>query len=143
MQNYRAGPVGPVGAHGVPRGAGGRISEEREDEEGGATRGPGSTSTHLNFGPSQGQCGRTTRFPPLPSPSPPSVSFLLVRTSDSPLFVFFSPARAPLPHPQRAPYRIIASYRAGTHALSHAAVHFSFFLILFGTDQLTILRNPN
>lgn len=63
MQNYRAGPVGPVGAHGVPRGAGGRISEEREDEGGGATRGPGSTSTHLNFGPSQGQCGRTTRSP--------------------------------------------------------------------------------
>lgn len=30
MQNYRAGPVGPVGAHGESRGTDGRISEERE-----------------------------------------------------------------------------------------------------------------
>jgi len=37
MQNYRAGPVGPVGARGVPRGAGGNNPGgcEEEDEEGG------------------------------------------------------------------------------------------------------------
>lgn len=78
MQNYRAGPVGHVGTRGVPRGAGGRITGGRE-EEGDATRGPGSTSTHLNFGYSQGQCGRTTR----PSFLSPLRHFLRI--------VFFSP----------------------------------------------------
>lgn len=64
-------------------------------KEGDATRGPGSTSTHLNFGPSQGQCGRTIVplfFLLLPSPRP--LSFLLVRTFNS---LFFSPARFPCP----------------------------------------------
>jgi 3-methyladenine DNA glycosylase Mpg len=36
---------------------------KRRMRRGDATRGPGSTSTHLNFGPSQGQCGRTIRSP--------------------------------------------------------------------------------
>jgi len=57
---------------------------------GDATRGPGSTSTHLNFGPSQGQCGRTIRSPSSSSsPSPPPISFLLIRASNS-LFLSFS-----------------------------------------------------
>lgn len=126
MQNYRAGPVGPVGAHGVPRGAGSRISEEREDEGGGATRGPGSTSTHLNFGPSQGQCGRTTRSPLFPLRHLFRFLFFLFAR---PILSFcpFLTRSPPLRRPQRGPYRIIASYRAGTHALSRAAVCFFFF----------------
>jgi len=51
MQNYRAGPVGPVGARGVPRGAGGNNpggceeEEEEEDEEGGRDK---RARQHLN-----------------------------------------------------------------------------------------------
>lgn len=49
--------------------------EEREREGGRRwTRGPGSTSTHLNFGPSQGQCDRP--HPPCPLLS--SFFFLLL-----------------------------------------------------------------
>lgn len=59
--------------------------EKARGREGDATRGPGSTSTHLNFGHSQGQCGRTIRPSLLlpSSPSPRLVSFLLVRASNS------------------------------------------------------------
>lgn len=142
MQNYRAGPVGHVGTRGVPRGAGGRITGGRE-EEGDATRGPGSTSTHLNFGYSQGQCGRTTR----PSFLSPLRHFLRIVFFFS-LFarpilsVFFSRLFDPSCPPRRDSYRIIASYRARTHALPRAVAKalFSFFP---SADQLTILRNPN
>lgn len=34
MQNYRADPVGPAGARGVPRGTEGRTSEGHDGEEG-------------------------------------------------------------------------------------------------------------
>lgn len=49
MQNYRAGPVGPVGARGVPRGTGERTSGGREvkretRQEGPAAPQPTSTS---------------------------------------------------------------------------------------------------
>lgn len=114
MQNYRAGPVGPVvGVRGVgARGAGGKISEERDDEGGGATRGPGSTSTHLNFGPSQGQCGRTTRSPFSPLRhllrflfflfARPILSFCPFLTRSAPLPLSSSPSTGPVPH-----YRVI------------------------------------
>lgn len=61
----------------------------------GATRGSGSISTHLNFGPSQGQYGRTTR-PPRPPLSVTSSGFFFscsrIRFSPS---LFFSPAWSP------------------------------------------------
>lgn len=73
------------------------------------TGGPGSTSTHLNFGPSQGQCGRP--HPPCP---PPFSGFFLLLASSSFSFVvffFFSPGSAPLPcSAERGPvphYRVI------------------------------------
>lgn len=138
MQNYRAGPVGPVGARGVPRGTGEWNLGRTRGREGDATRGPGSTSTHLNFGPSQGQCGRTIR-PSLPpsSPSPRLVSFLLVRASNSLCLSFSRPVRLPSTNSaplRQGPYRIIASYRARTHALSCAVANpfFLFFPFLHG-----------
>lgn len=98
MQNYRVGPVGPVGARGVPRGTRENLGRARS-REGDATRGPGSTSTHLNFGPSQGQCGRTIRPSLLPSsPSPRLVSFLLVRASHSLCPSFSRPLGFPPPY---------------------------------------------
>lgn len=54
----------PGGARRCARSAAGHGRENLgrvRGREGDATRGPGSTSTHLNFGPSQGQCGRTIR----------------------------------------------------------------------------------
>lgn len=49
MQNYRAGPVGPVGARGVPRGtgegtSGGRAAKRETRQEGPAAPQPTSTS---------------------------------------------------------------------------------------------------
>ncbi|KYQ52895.1 hypothetical protein ALC60_07973 [Trachymyrmex zeteki] len=40
MQNYRAGPVGPVGARGVPRGTGEGTSGRREVKRGTRQEGP-------------------------------------------------------------------------------------------------------
>lgn len=100
---------------------------------GSATRGPGSTSTHLNFGPSQGQCGRTIR-PLLPFPSVTSLSLVssysCVRLS--PFLFPFRPARSPSPHPQKGPYRAIASYRARIHTLSLCRRMLSFFFLYVG-----------
>lgn len=96
----------PGGARRCARSAAGHGRENLgrvRGREGDATRGPGSTSTHLNFGPSQGQCGRTIRARPslLPSsPSPRLVSFLLVRAFNSVCLSFsrslsFSPPSLP------------------------------------------------
>lgn len=127
MQNYRAGPVGPVGARGVPRGTGERTSGGREVEretrqEGPAAPQPTSTSGLVKV-----------------SVAGPSVPLLFLLLRHLVRFLFFLFARpilsvslflarsVSLRHlclspssPRRGPYRIIASYRARTHALSRA-----------------------
>lgn len=147
MQNYRAGPVGPVGARGVPRGtgegtSGGREVERETRQEGPAAPQPTSTSGLVKV-----------------SVAGPSVPLFLLRLRHLVWFLFFlfarpilslslffSPAQfpsalslPPFPSPprpaptpfRRGPYRIIASYRARTHALSRAVASASsvlFFL---------------
>lgn len=154
MQNYRAGPVGPVGARGVPRGtgvgaSGGREVERETRQEGPAAPQPTSTSGLVKVS--------------VAGPSVPLFLLLLLRHLVRFLFflfarpilspsLFFSPARFPSAVPALPPslprssfrrglYRIIASYRARTHALSRASA--SFFFVFSCTGQLTILRNPN
>lgn len=107
------------GAHRCTQSAAGNGREDHGRTGGGsATRGPGSTSTHLNFGPSQGQCSRTIR----PLLSYPSVTSLSLVSSYScarvPPFLFPPwPPRFPF-HPQKGPYRAIVSYRAKIHTHS-------------------------
>lgn len=116
--------------------------------EGDATRGPGSTSTHLNFGPSQGQCGRTIRPSLLPSsPSPCLVSFLLVRAFNS-LCLSFSRSLG-FPPPSLPPFDRVRTALSRHTVLgptpSPVPSRVSFFFLFFflAPDQLTILRNPN
>jgi len=130
----------PGGARRQARSAAGHRREnlgKARGKEGDATRGPGSTSTHLNFGPSQGQCGRTIRPSLLPSsPSPRLISFLLVRASNSLCLSFSRPfSLSPCLPLRQGPYRIIASYRARTHALSRAVASAFFFFFLSCTDS--------
>lgn len=147
MQNYRADP--PVcaecrGAQKVEPREGTAVRKERLGGVGrrGATRGSGSISTHLNFGPSQGQYGRTTRPRPPLSVTSSGFFFSCSRIQFSPS-LFFSPARSPSAPPllpRRCSYRIIASYRARTHALSSVPPYKCFFLFFFFFSR-TILRS--
>lgn len=84
MQNYRAGPVGPVGARGVPRGTGEGTSAGREvgretRQEGPAAPQPTSTSGLVKV-----------------SVAGPSVPLLLLRLRHLVRFLFFLFAR-PIP----------------------------------------------
>lgn len=120
---------------------------------GDATRGPGSTSTHLNFGPSQGQCGRTIRPSLLPSsPSPRLVSFLIVRASNSICLSFSRPLGFPPPstRPLSPSDRVRTALSRHTvlgptpSPVPSQVLFFLFFFSFFlARIQLTILRNPN
>lgn len=157
MQNYRADPVGPAGVCGVPRGTEGKTSgghgeEEREGRGGerGATRGSGSISTHLNFGPSQGQYGRTTR-PPSSSSLRHLVRFLffLVRVYSilsvslfltSTVSLFFPLPPLPCFHDGVRTALSRHTVLGPTPSSVCRRINVSF---LFASDHLTILRNPN
>lgn len=144
MQNYEAGPVGP----GSARRDGRRALYEREMvEERGSERGgeggqegpaaPQPTST-------SGLVKVSAAGPTLLAPLLASCSFLLLLQL---LLLFFflafffclSPP-PPLP-PNRGPYRIIASYHVGTHALLRFASR--FFLLAVSLRPPGIPRNPN
>lgn len=153
MQNYRAGPVGPVGARGVPRGTGERTSGGREvkretRQEGPAAPQPTSTSGLVKVS--------------VAGPSVP-LSFLLLRHLVWFLFFLFArpilsvslflarlvslrhpcPPSPPPPRHEQGPYRIIASYRARTHALSRAvASAFSFFFSFLHGSNLRSCEIP-
>jgi len=115
------------------------------DKEGDATREPGSTSTHLIFGPSQGQCGRTIRPSLLPSsPSPRLISFLLVHASNS-LCLSFSRPFSFSPCPPIDKIRTALSLHTvlgSTPSPVLSQVPFSPFFFLTRI-QLTILQNSN
>lgn len=134
------------------RAEGSRVSERRRRE--GATRGPGSTSTHLNFGHSQGQCGRTTRPPSLPLSfslflSPPLSSLSVTsldffssysRVRDS-LFLSFSRPLGP-PRPLNESRTALSRHTVLGPTPSPVSPYVSLFFS-FCAGQLTILRNPN